>query len=384
MEGVTEQETYTYEFARLGDADRHSAELATLGLEDAELARVVRIDRGLPLVVSASGTFRAEPSNELVKRMKSDTTLRPVVGDWVALTRPAGHETALIEAILPRTSTFTRKDPGEHTIEQVILANVDVVFVVASLGEEPINIPRLERRLVLAFESGARPVIVLTKQDRCRDVDEQLARVHAIAAGCPVVVTSAVTGEGTDELRNLVPARTTAAMIGSSGVGKSTLINSLLGVERLPTGEVRERDDKGRHITVAREIVLVPDGGILIDTPGMRGVALWHADRGLDLAYPEIAKATRQCKFANCTHRTEPDCGVQAGLQSGAIDAERFERYTKLKEELAVLEVKREAKRWAQAETRPHGRKSKSHQIAKARKLNKRRAKTIAQQHRRG
>jgi len=254
---------------------------------------------------------------------------------------------------------------------------------VASLGEEPINIPRLERRLVLAFESGARPVIVLTKQDRCADVDEQRARVRAIAAGCPVVVTSAVTGEGTDELRSLVPPQTTAAMIGSSGVGKSTLINSLLGVERLATGEVRERDDKGRHITVAREIVPIPDGGILIDTPGMRGVALWHADRGLDLAYPEIAEATSRCKFANCTHQSEPDCGVKEALASGAIDAERFERYTKLVEELAELGQKREEKRWAASETRPHGRKSASHQIAKARKHNKRRAKTIAQQTRR-
>ncbi|MCL2819094.1 MAG: ribosome small subunit-dependent GTPase A [Actinomycetia bacterium] len=365
---MTEQDAYDYDFEQLGDSTVPLQELDELGLEEVELARVVKLDRGLPLVVSATGTYRAEPSNTLVKRMKTNTMLRPAVGDWVGLAHPENHETARIEGLLPRISSFTRKDPGEETAGQVILANIDVVFVVTALGDEPINIARLERKLVLAFESGARPIIVLTKGDRRDDIEDEMARVRAVAGEVPIIVTSAVTGEGTEELRSMVPAHTTAAMIGSSGVGKSTLINCLLGDERLATKEVRESDDKGRHTTVAREIVLVPEGGILIDTPGMRGMALWRADQGLELAYPEIAEATQRCKFANCTHQSEPQCGVKEALEDGSIDSERLVRYTKLREELDELDVKQEEKRRAATESRPHGRGSQSHQIGKAKR----------------
>jgi len=361
-----------YEFERLGCTEHLLEQLAEYGIEGAEPARVVRLDRGLPLVVSETGTYRAEPSNALVKRMKDNALLRPAVGDWVALVRPVGHETARIEAILPRTSTFTRKDPGEETSEQVILANIDVVFVVTALGDDPVNIARLERKLVLAHESGARPIIVLTKGDRCEDPEDELERVRSVAGDVPVIVTSAITGEGTEELHTLVPADTTAAMIGSSGVGKSTLINCLLGVERLATGAVRESDDKGRHVTVAREIVLVPDGGILIDTPGMRAVALWRADEGLARTYPEIAEATQRCRFANCTHQTEPNCGVKESLESGEIDADRFERYAKLREELDELDEKREERRRAHSDRRPDGRRAKARHLSKSIKNYKR------------
>jgi len=362
---VIEQEQHIYEFERLGDTERLIEQLKEYAIEDAELARVVRLDRGLPLVVSATGTYRAEPSNTLVKRMKTNALARPAVGDWIALVRPEGHETARIEAILSRTSSFTRKDPGEDTSEQVILANIDVVFVVTALGDDPVNIARLERKLVLAHESGAKPIIVLTKEDRCDNPEEELERVQAIAGDVSVVVTSAVTGEGTEELRRLVPCQTTAAMIGSSGVGKSTLINCLLGTDRQATGAVRESDDKGRHVTVAREIVLVPEGGILIDTPGMRAVALWRADEGLARTYPEIAEATLQCRFADCTHQTEPNCGVKAALESGEIDPDRFERYIKLREELDELDVKREEKRRSHTERRPNERRAKSRELSK-------------------
>ncbi|MCL2025027.1 MAG: ribosome small subunit-dependent GTPase A [Coriobacteriia bacterium] len=335
----------TYNFEHLGDVERPRTELTHLGIDGAEPARVVRLDRGLPLVVSASGTYRAEPSNALVKRMKTDALARVAVGDWVALTHPDGHDSARIEAILPRTSAFTRKDPGENTTEQVILANVDVVFVVTALGEEPVNLARLERKLVLAFESGARPIIVLTKSDRCDDCDAEVERVRAIAGEVPVIATSTVTGAGIDELRTMINPQVTAAMIGSSGVGKSTLINALAGTEQQATAEVRETDDKGRHTTVAREIVALPCGGILIDTPGMRAVALWHADRGLAMTYPEITEATAHCKFGNCTHESEPGCGVKAALEAGDIDVERYARYAKLCEELADVAHKREEKR---------------------------------------
>jgi ribosome biogenesis GTPase len=368
---MTNQEHDTYSFPCLGATVDLDEELGALDIGGAELARVVRLDRGLPLVVSSSGTYRGEPSNALMKKMKSNALSRPAVGDWVAIVHPEGHETAVIEAILTRTSAFTRKDPGEDTSQQVILANVDVVFTVTALGEDPINIARLERKLVLAHESGAQPIIVLTKGDRCADIEDEVRRVRAVADKVPVIVTSAVTGEGTDELRAMVPAQTTAAMIGSSGVGKSTLINCLLGTQRQATGAVRESDDKGRHVTVAREIVLVPDGGIMIDTPGMRAVALWRADEGLARTYPEITEATNRCKFTDCTHQSEPQCGVKAALDSGEINPARFERYSKLREELDDLDQKREEKRRAATEGRPHGRKSKSHQVAKVRKNRK-------------
>ena len=365
---MVHQAEHSYDFSSLGNPDHAVDALRQLGIDGAEPARVVRLDRGLPLVVSQQGTFRAEPSNALMKTMKTDTYARPAVGDWVALVHPDGHENSVIEAILPRSSSFIRKDPGEDTTKQVILANVDVVFVVTALGEEPVNLARLERKLVLAHESGARPVIVLTKSDRCDDVDAERQRVGAIAGDVPVVVTSAKMNEGVEQVRALVPAQTTAAMIGSSGVGKSTLINRLLGIERQATGAVRESDDKGRHVTVAREIVTLPEGGILVDTPGMRAMALWRADEGMARTYSEIDEATQRCKFVDCTHQSEPHCGVKAALESGEIDPERFERYTKLQEELAELDQKRESKRWAATESRPHGRGSKAHQIKKAQK----------------
>lgn len=340
----------TYSFENLGAREEHFEEFAQWAMhtEDssAELARIVRVDRGFPLVTSTSGTYRAELSASLAKMVKRDASKRPAVGDWVALTHPAGHEMAIIVEILPRVGAFTRKDPGDDTGAQVVIANVDVVFVVIALSGDGVNVSRLERALVLAFESGATPIIVLTKADLCDDIDTQVKLAESVSAGVPIIVESAITGEGVEAIRELVGQGVTAAMIGASGVGKSTLINRLVGGEVQATAEVRDTDDKGRHTTVAREIVVLPGGGILIDTPGMRAIALWHADIGLESTYPEIYEAQRSCKFSDCAHAGEPGCGVAAAIASGAVDEARLQRYRALVAELEELAQRQEERRW--------------------------------------
>jgi ribosome biogenesis GTPase len=338
-----------YNFAHLGVSPEVEANFAEcVHTNNAELARIVRVDRGLPLATSASGTYRAELAEKAAKRARKNALLRPAVGDWVALAHPAEHDVAIIEKILPRTGSFTRRDPGEQANEQVIIANVDIVFVVQALcgDRHGISLARIERELVLAFESGAQPYLVLTKADLCADPKEE-ARFAAAATGwVPIIIESAITGLGIEEIRSLVPKGITAAMIGASGVGKSTLINRLVGDEALATAEVRARDDKGRHTTVAREIVELPEGGVMIDTPGMRSIALWQADTGMALTFPEITEAAESCKFADCRHKNEPACAVHAAIQSGAIDPDRLSRYQVLATELDALAQKRKESNW--------------------------------------
>lgn len=316
---------------------------AQADIPDSELARIVRIDRGLPLATSVRGTTRVELAPPLARKANKDSLSRLAVGDWIVLSYPEGHETPLVEKILERCSVFLRKDPADLTTAQVVIANLDIVFVVVAYSTQGINIARLERYLVLAFESGATPVIVLTKSDLVDDEQEreQFEAVRAVSAGVRIISESAVTMEGVAEVAELLPEGVTAAMVGASGVGKSTLANRLLGEDLLDTLEVRERDDKGRHTTVAREIVHVPSGGLLIDTPGIRTIALWSGELGLPLAFPEIAEAAERCRFADCRHENEPDCGVKTAIDLGEIDSQRFARFLKLREELDDVEKSR-------------------------------------------
>lgn len=332
---------------RVGNRAHAERLLAEHGDPSLYLARIIRVDRGMPLALSARGSERVQPSRRLIGRASSDPMARACIGDWVGLAHPDTHEMPIIEVILDRYSSFSRRDPAEDGGVQVVIANVDVVFIVHALSERGVNPARLERELVLAFESGARPVIVLTKADLVDEdtVAHRVAEVQRIAAGAPIVVESAITMRGVDEVRALIPAGQTAAMIGPSGVGKSTLANRLIGEEVQETAAVREGDGKGRHTTVARELVEVPGGGVLIDTPGMRGIALWRADEGIDLAFPEIAAATGRCKFRDCRHGAEPGCGVRAGIEAGDIDATRFSRFQSLVAELDDLERSEEERR---------------------------------------
>ncbi|MDP2233916.1 MAG: ribosome small subunit-dependent GTPase A [Actinomycetota bacterium] len=327
--------------ARLGFSGRVQELFAPLAEQGFSPARVIRVDRGMPLVAGPMGVVRAEPATHLVKSA-ADVASRVAVGDWVALGRPEGHDLPIIEVILPRAGMFSRKDPGSETGQQVVIANVDVVFVVQSLSGDGVNDRRLERELVLAWESGARPVVVLTKADLVEDADEVARFVSEIAIGVEVIVESAVTGIGIDAVRAAVPLGTTAALLGGSGVGKSTLVNRLVGHEVLLTNETRSGDDKGRHTTVAREMVLVPDGGVIIDTPGMRGLALWDAEEGLSAAFPDMEELAVECRFRDCTHVSEPGCAVVAAVETGELSPRRLESWRRLRTELDSLAARQD------------------------------------------
>lgn len=284
-----------------------------------ELYRVITQDA--ELFAEVSGKFRYD-----AKRL-SDF---PAVGDFVMLDRSHDQNgNGIISHVLTRKSVFERKAAGQTSDTQIVAANIDIVFICSALNND-YNLRRLERYLSIAWSSGAVPVIVLTKADLCEDTEEKLAEVSAVAIGADVLLTSGMVPETLTKLRAYLKDGVTAAFIGSSGVGKSTLINALVGDERLHTAEIRG-DDKGRHTTTRRELILLPQGGIVIDTPGMREIGVDSAD--IAKAFADIDALTAQCRFHDCTHKCEPGCAVIAAIEKGQLDAKRLESYFKLKKE---------------------------------------------------
>jgi ribosome biogenesis GTPase len=272
------------------------------------------------------------------------------VGDWVGL------RDGLIRSVLPRRSALIRSAAGLTSESQTLAANVDIAFVVTSFGPD-LEPRRLERYLVTVWESGASPEIVLTKADRFDDVAEMVAEVEAVAVGVPVWVVSAVTGEGVDDVRTRIGPGRTAVLVGSSGVGKSTLVNRWLGEELLATSETRADDDEGRHTTTRRELLLLPGGGIVIDTPGIRELQLWDAaaSGALEEAFGDVEELAAACRFHDCAHGVEPGCAVQAALVDGSLPRERYASWQKLQRELRSIAIradarlrKEERKRWHQ------------------------------------
>jgi ribosome biogenesis GTPase / thiamine phosphate phosphatase len=311
--------------------------------------RVAIQHRGAYVLLSEEGEVWANVSGRL--RHAADSTAElPAVGDWVAYDLPAGAERAAVHAILPRRSAFRRKQAGFETAEQVVAANVDVLFLVTSLNQD-LNVRRIERYMTLAWESGADPVVVLTKADLCPDVEPALALVESVTFGVPVHVTSAPTGAGFDDVRAHLDGGRTGAAVGSSGVGKSTLINGLCGEERLATREIRD-DGRGRHTTTHRELIVLPGAGCVIDTPGMRELQLWDSAEGLERAFEDVDAVIAECRFSDCAHDTEPDCAVQAALADGSLDSERFQSYQKLQRELHYLEIRHDARARSEARKR--------------------------------
>ncbi|PVM88079.1 ribosome small subunit-dependent GTPase A [Caulobacter endophyticus] len=323
--------------------------------------RVVVQQRNGYLVVTAQGEVRAKLSGRL--RHEAQEAGHPAVGDWVALSMNLAERTATIQAVVPRRTALVRRAADSVQTPQVVAANVDLAFIVTSMNGD-LNPRRIERYLAAAWQSGARPVVVLTKSDICAEAASLAADVEALAAGCPVVIVSAREGLGLDALLAHLAPGETCVLIGSSGVGKSTLVNTLLGERRMATQSIREADDRGRHTTSHRELALLPGGGLVIDTPGVREVGLVEADEGVSQVFDDIERLAETCKFGDCSHANEPGCAVQGAILSGDLDPKRWEHFRKLAQELAAVEEKA-ARAFKDAERRRLGKAQKSYRTAR-------------------
>jgi ribosome biogenesis GTPase len=301
--------------------------------------RIIVQQRLENLVATDLGTLSARLSGRL--RHEAREAGHPAAGDWVALAANAGEAKATIHAVLPRRTAFVRRAADSVQTLQVIAANIDTVFVVTSMNAD-LNPRRLERFLAAAWQSGARPVVVLTKADLCEQPDSQAAEIDTLAAGCPVIVVSVRQGRGLERLMDFVAPGETCVLIGSSGVGKSTLVNALLGEARMATQEIRAADARGRHTTSHRQLILLPGGGLLLDTPGIREVGLIEADEGLGTVFDDIEELAGKCRFRDCGHGTEPGCAVRGAIEAGLLDAARWAHFQKLSGELAASGLTRD------------------------------------------
>jgi ribosome biogenesis GTPase len=295
-------------------------------------ARVAVRHHGPCVVLTELGALGGMPSGKL-----GEADL-PAVGDWVAARPLPGERRTIIEAVLPRRTAFLRQEAWRRTAAQVLAANVDVAFVVSAFGRD-LNPRRLERYLTLAWESGAEPVIVVTKADRSSDPERELAPVRQALARVPTLVASSVTGLGLEDVRGRLGPGRTGVLLGSSGVGKSTLANRLLGRAHFPTRELR-RDERGRHTTARRELVSLPGGGVLIDTPGLRELQLWGSVESVERTFDDIAELALGCRFRDCAHDREPGCAVLAAVEGGALTSGRLAGFRKLRRELEALEAR--------------------------------------------
>ena len=329
----------TYTLAQLGWDRTRTEQFEQYAAAGYLPARVIRPERGACVVASEQAIMTARLQLDLAETLTS--AAMPTVGDWVVCSIAAPKEaSAAVRAVLPRTSAFIKHAAGNETVGQALAANVDTVFVVIPLNRK-LNLTRIERFLTLAWESGATPVVVLSKSDVCADLPAAISAAEASAPGVDVVAVSAVAGGGVDGiLRHVVPGRT-VALLGQSGAGKSTLVNALAGEPLMATGGIRA-DGRGRHTTTHRELVVLAAGGILIDTPGLRTLLLWDAEDGLERAFEDIAEYADQCRFHDCRHVAEPGCAVIAAVQAGALPQRRVDSHRKLESELAFLARKQD------------------------------------------
>ncbi|MGD9140898.1 MAG: ribosome small subunit-dependent GTPase A [bacterium] len=303
-------------------------------------ARIAREHKSLYLVYAERGEFTAKVRGKLRYEAGLSGEM-PAVGDWVAVRPMDGEARAIIHGVLPRKSAFLRKVAWVKTESQVLAANIDTAFLVMGLASN-FNLRRLERYLTLAWESGARPVVILNKADLCDDVEAKIGEVGTIAFDIPTHAVSAREGTGLEAIEEYLGPGKTAVLLGSSGVGKSTLINRLLGMERQATGEVREADGRGRHVTTSRELVMLPGGGVLIDTPGLRELQMWADEDSVKGSFEDIEALAGGCRFRDCTHESEPGCAVKQAIESGDLDDKRFSSYKKIKRELNMLAVRKD------------------------------------------
>jgi len=318
--------------ADYGWSDFFAAAFAPYAAEGFEAGRVFLQHNRALMLYTASGETPAETTGRLRFHARGAEDL-PAVGDWVVIRRADGEEKAKVHEILPRRSKFSRRAAGSETAEQIVAANVDTVFLVTGLDND-FNPRRVERYLIMAWESGAEPVVVLNKADLMEEAEGRRAEIERVAPGVPVLLLSAKRGEGVEQLHPYVGRGRTVALMGSSGVGKSTITNRLLGSEVQRTQEVRLADARGKHTTTHRELFVLPGGGLVLDTPGMRELQLLVSERGLREAFEDIEEIAARCRFGDCRHEGEPGCAVREALEEGSLDAARYENYRKMQAEM--------------------------------------------------
>jgi ribosome biogenesis GTPase / thiamine phosphate phosphatase len=322
---------------RLGWDEQWQSELERLEDDNLIPGRVAAQHRGEYVVWTTAGELRAELAGRLFHDVEVGA-LMPAVGDWAGVRPRAAERRGTIEAVLPRRAAISRKQAFKESLEQVLAANVDVAFLLNGLDAD-FSVRRLERYLTTAWESGAQPVVVLTKTDLHADVSSALLDVESVAIGVPVVPVSNVTGEGIDAIRGHLGPGRTAVLLGSSGVGKSSLLNRLTGTQLMRTSELAA-DGTGRHTTTHRELVLLPDGSLVVDTPGLRELQLWDGDLGASFA--DVEELAANCRFNDCSHTHEPGCDVLAAVDDGRLDLDRLRSWRKLQRELQSIAARKD------------------------------------------
>jgi len=332
----------TNSLKNFGWNDFFEAEFAEFAKDEQRPARVSVEHRNNYELYSEFGDLIAEKSGKLFYDAE-DTNLLPAVGDWVVIKHMPAEKKAFITAILPRKTKFSRKKAGSTTEEQIVAANVDTVFIMSSLNQD-LNLRRIERYMAMAWDNDVKPVVLLSKADLCEDIYAKLVVVQEAFAGTDVHIISAQKKAGIDELLQHFEGNKTIAVIGSSGVGKSTLINSMLDWEKMDVSDIGLYKDKGRHTTTHRELTLVPGGGLIIDTPGMREIQLWEGAEGLSELFEDIEKLIVECKFSDCKHESEPGCAIKGAINRGELDEARFKSYKKLLSEVSYFERKQDKK----------------------------------------
>lgn len=320
-----------------GYTEFFNKQIKTLDIEDMELipARVIEVHREEYKIVTEDGENTARLKSSLF--YNDENSIYPAIGDFVLVMRnPYGED--VIYRVLERKSKFSRMDTWNGK-EQIIATNFDYVFIISSLNQD-FNMNKMERYISTSWESGGNPVIILTKADLCHDYSKYIENLEQIAIGVPIIIVSAHTGIGLEEVKNYIKASKTVVFLGSSGVGKSSLVNAIAGKEIMKINDIRSDDDKGRHTTTHRQLIMLENGSMIIDTPGMRELGMWDVSEGISMAFNEIENIAKNCKFSDCNHISEPGCAVKAAMEIGEISRERWESYTKLKKEAAFAKKK--------------------------------------------
>jgi len=316
------------ELSDIGWNKNIDAKYQKLGIINVILGRVIFHSGKQYKIITTEGEITANLSNSYINSIKSKLEL-PSVGDWVCLKQIDEFRPFQIIKLIPRKNKLSRKVSGTKSEEQIIASNIDIVFIVTS-ADQDFNIRRLERYLAIINEIGAQPIIILNKIDINNDYKQYILEIKKNLPEITKLSISAITMENIDEVKQFIKPGITIVLVGSSGVGKSTLINNLLGYKRQAVGKIREKDSKGRHVTTSRELIMMPNGGMLIDNPGLRELQLWSSELGISKTFEDIDELSRQCRFTNCTHNTEPGCIVKKAIEIGQISQERVDSYKKL------------------------------------------------------